>query len=550
MVGAVKKTFRRGTIGVSIEIDAIHLSESYGGRIFRHASMGYPADMPQGAEQLSTFLHDALRTFCPGFRQHAIWAVGSLSNLHVRYMTLPAVRSGSFSDMVYWAFRNEIPFNTTETIFDYSIEGGSSKDQEDKVHVTAYTALRSDVDVIVRLFAAARIDLAGIVIPSFAMRNMMRLQMDGQATTRLGLFVGEESSTVLVVRAGRVHSSRVFKTGMNALLAAVSEKHPEASKSTAYRMLQKTLHEEPDGAIARRVNAVFDRLILQIERTMAADLSEHPDERFDGLHVMGAIAGLPQLVSALKTSLGLSVSAVSNGQGDSPEQAALASGAALSRPDRTPNLLRTHVERERSVRQSRRSFMVALGLALLLLLLHGGVGALEYHNTRLRERVSQAQQKLAVFPDVLEESLLAEMMDQVVEARLQQKRLALRWLPLGGLRGLADLTPPTIRLTAIDATFPRRQNMAAEGVAAGRRQQPAQEGAVFRIRGRVADEPEHQRSALASYTVRLENSPLYEKAEVLRVTQRQDRTVLDFELRLTCAAIRGDGAAISGGGAR
>jgi len=544
MLQAITRQVRRGSIGVSLEIDSVRMAESRGGRIYRCSSVPCPADLSRDPAGYAGFLKHALREFSPALHRMPVWAVGCFPSLHVRFMTLPALRRGSVSDMVYWTFRNELPFDSARTLFDYGMEGGGGSGPEARIDVTAYTALRSEADALVALFAEAGVRLAGIVIPAFAMGNMMRLQMDGQQVTRLGLFVGADASTVIVVKAGRVHSSRVFKTGMNALLAIVREAHdPDCTAPEAYRLMQEALESAPDGAVAKQVHEVFDRLVLQIERTMAADLASHPDEQFDGLHVMGVIAGLAPLVAVLKSRLGLPVPEDSYGStgGDSPELTALAAGASLSRRDRTPNLLNPSAERERAARRARWSVQSALLLALLLVLLNVGVGLLDRRNTVAREQWRQEQAQLAAFPAQIDGHAIELMVAERIEARLRQKRLFLRWLPLGVLRTLADSTPPTIRLTSIDAVFPGGGSLQA-GAKSGKTGQAPGCGAVLRLGGRVLDAPEEQRSALAAYAIRLEDSPLFSTVEVTRVMADEDSSDLVFELTLASDGTAGAAA--------
>jgi len=549
MLQAMARQVRRGAIGVSLETDAVRMAESRGGRISRCASVAYPPDMSREREGIAVFLKHALREFTPALHRLPVWAVGCFPSLHVRYMNLPALRSGSVSDMVYWTFRNELPFDGVRTLFDYGIEGGGGSGPDGRINVTAYTASRSDTDALAALFAAADVRLAGIVIPAFAMRNMMRLQMDGQPSTRLGLFVGEDASTVIVVKAGQVHSSRVIKTGMNAMLAVVREHDPGCTAPVAYHLMQEALALAPDGAVAKQVHEVFDRLVLQIERTMAAGLAAHPDEQFDGLHVMGPIAGLAPLVAVLKSRLGLPVPEETDGRnaGELPELTALAAGASLSRRDRTPNLLNTCAERERAARRARWSVQAALLLALLLVLLHAGGGLLERRNTVVRERLRQEQSRLADSPAQVDAPAIERMVVDLVEARLRLKRLFVRWLPLGMLRALAELTPPTIRLTAIDAVFPGGGPVQA-GAKSRQTGQGTGDGAVLRLFGRVLDAPEEQRSALAAYAIRLEDSPLFTRVEVTRVIADGDSSALSFELTLVSDGLAGADARAPLGG--
>jgi hypothetical protein len=98
------------------------------------------------------------------------------------------------------------------------------------------------------------------------------------------------------------------------------------------------------------------------------------------------------------------------------------------------------------------------------------------------------------------------------------------------LAEVAGLTPAHVRLTGI-----RLEQGPPRGAARGKGARPGSSGMAVTLDGAVAGEPEAQNSLLAEYVLRIEDSPLFEQAE-LRGTStgsEQDGRLLSFVLVMT-----------------
>jgi hypothetical protein len=550
--GMLKKVSRAG-IGVSVEADGLRMAESHGGRVLRCASKAYPPGVSPTSDGFPAFLRQSLTGFSSQLRRVPVWAVGCLPSLQVRYLSLPVPQQKSTGDMVYWTFRKDLPFDAAQTLFDYEVECESGSGVEAKTHVTAYTALREETDSVAALFAKAGISLAGLVIPAFAMRGVLQADTAGRSGVRLCLFAADDASTVIIVSAGQVQSSRVFKTGMNAILGAVRDRDPACTSVEAYRKVKAAFGADSvDDAATAGIREVFERLIQQIERTLGAYLSEHPDAVVQGLHVMGALAGLDTLVQEMGERLGIEVLPVlaserTDGQwtdDDVRGLTAMAAGASLSRLDKTPNLLCNYLRREQIARRSWLSVLMVLLLGLVAALLHLGRGVLEHGNLKLSRRLEVEQTRLNAYSPRVDEPLIQALTSQTVEEGVALKGLSQRWVAPAVLRALEVLTPETVRMTAIEATFSSDPSgsVAEKGKARSRSRGGANDG-VLRLKGLVRGSHDLQRSTLVAYVLRLEASLLFSKAVVSSAAEGEEGgdTVLLFELELYVErAVAGD----------
>ncbi len=536
-------------IGISLEPDAVRMAESHRGRVVRSAAMPYPPGMTVDASTFPAFLRRCLSGFSSRFNRIPVWVVGSLPSLQIRYLVLPAVRGGSVSDMVYWTFRKDLPFDAAQTVFDYGTEHETAVDGVARIHVTAYTALRSETDALNALFTAAGVRLAGIVIPAFAMRNIMRVQAAGTDLASVCLFTGEDASTLIVFKNGHVQLTRVFKTGMNAILSVMQKQLPECTLADVYRRVQmalETTNETEKGAVDF-IREVFQRLVQQIERTMTAYLNDHRGESFAGLHVMGAMAGLKPLVQTMSERLGLAVLALpaAYGRADAggdvdlgaQERMALAAGASLSQLEHTPNLLHNCTQREKRAQRAWLSLLVSLLLGIALALLHLGREMLIHGNGTLQRQLDDEQTRLGVDVTPVAKPELESMLSAVRGDSAVLKQMVRRWLPPSILLMLGELTPAEVRLTGIEAVFP------AVATPAGGRS-GGESANMLHLRGFVRGPVEGQRSTLAAYAMRLEDAALFARSSVKRAADGREggEAVLLFELDLEVAMPPGHSA--------
>lgn len=539
----------RNTLGIHIDLNCLRMVEIGHGKVRSWAKVPYPAGVRPGLSGFAEFIKAAMaKTSMP--RNIPVWVSASLPSLQVRFLSLAKVRPRQASNLVYWTFRKEIPFDAAQVVFDYDVEGESqASGAAKKLDVTACTVAHTDINAITGLCEEAGLNLEGVLIPSFALRNIMRHLDVSPSETVLALHAGEDASSIMFMRGRRVVSHRVFKTGINVIIDVLRDRHPEWSPAEAYERMAAALAEpaaaaEPtegdeseNGRIRSTASAAFSRLIQQVERSISAYLVGRSDEAISTIYVAGALADLPSLVQELGSKLGLNTRPL-NPFSDNlaidkaltpmlPDEAgamAVAMGTALADPAHTPNLLHTYVKREHEVRLARtRRAVTALGLAavLALMALHG---AINYFNRGLQRELAFAQaeiEKFAPFPD---RTMILNMSGKAAARSARLKSMAERCHFLAVLNQVAASTSPDIRLQSIVIEH-NDINTSAAGrrkVATASAGSPGQAGIHAHMKGLVTGDAGLQESKLAQYILRVEHTDVFKRAALTSSEQGRD----------------------------
>ncbi len=555
----------RCVVGVHLDIDSLRVAEVSRGRVARWSCVSYPAGLSPDSPEFPAFLKKNLAEYHSAFRRASIWVVGPLPSLQVRFLSLPRVRPRQLSNLVYWTFRKEIPFDPKQTIFDYDVESEASTPGASKktTEATAYTVAKSDAQAIVDLFAAAGYPVDGIAISSFALRNLFGIRPLAAAGPALGLYVGGNSSSLLFFKGKQVVAHRVFKTGMNVMLDVLRDRHPDWSPARTYQAIREALAAAPSPEplaepvpdetvrIAETVHVAFDRLIQQVERSITAYLAGKSDEEIQNIYVAGSMAGLTGLVKELGVKLGLASlpldlfrpglleAGVKPPEG--PEEAgmmAVALGAAFSDPAHTPNLLHTYVERAQEARRARwRLAGGVVGIAGLIVLAATG-GWIGRRNHCLRSELESVQSQIRQYAPYPDRAMIQAMLREATANSLQMKSMAARSLPAAALNQLALETPRDIRLTSIvlerDA-----------GPKTGKRSKDTEAAAPkirIQLQGMVLGSPGSQESKLASYVLRLEGAEMFERVWLNRSEEGREggEQVLLFDLEMKMDDLGGE----------
>lgn len=532
---------RRGelTIGVHFDPECLHLVAIKHHRVRGWMNLPYPPGMHPRAPGFEDFLKRALADFDPAIRQARIWMLGCLPSIQLRFFSVPRSRSSRLSRLVYWSFRKENPFDAAATVFDYGAEGTHLDGAVRTVDVTAYTALNEDVNAFRELFARTGYRLDGMIIPHFAMRNLFRARWLDSTRTVLSLYVGEEASAVQIIASGRVVLSRVFMTGMRALLDALREVHPEWSPREAFVRLH-TAEGEALSALKKTVGQALERLTQQVERSIAAFRTGRDPEEIKGIYIMGTLASLPGLLTDMEAQWGapvwpadvLTSSRLAPGvpSPEAPGEAALlalAVGVALSDTRHTPNLLHTYVSRDREQR-SRRSRLWGLGVvAAGLLLLLSGYGLMTTWRQIMEREIHLLNARLERYQPDLNRDSIDRILNELLERNRQWRSLSERCFPIAVLTRIADVTPADIRLTTVSIT--PVDGIIETGTESAR-------NVKVRLSGRVRGMQETQESRLASYVMQVEDTDLFSEVTVLRESPLEDlgEAALQFEMQFEC----------------
>lgn len=531
---------RVGMVGVHLDLDSMRVVEVSRGRVVRWFVAPYPPGQQPGSKDFPAFLKARLGEFGSMLRHTAVWVVGPTPSLQMRFLTLPRTRPRQLSNLVYWTFRKEIPFDVAQTAFDYDAEGGdpAATGSAKKTDVTAYTVSQTEVGALTDAFEQAGFHVDGLVLPSFAMRNLFRNHPAGLHATEavMALYVGDDSSAIMFLKGRNVVSHRLFKTGLGVMLEAVRDRHPDWDARTAYRAVCAAYGagEPAAGAVDEEREQIreiaqpaFGRLIQQVERSLSAYLVGR-DENIKAIFVAGALAGLPPLVAELGSRLGVKSRPMDLTQAYrfadresatwTPEEAgqmALALGAAMSEKSQSPNLVYTYVRREKEARAIRaKQLLLGLGLVAVALMFAGHQLAARA-NDRMRAELEVCLGSIRRIVPRTDRATIQALSDRAARNSAQLKAMARRCLPVAVLNQIARLTPEDIRL--ISAVWEPGE-AANAGKHAKKKAAAASVDPEMRLHleGIVLGEVGMQESKLASYQMRLEDAELFAGVVLMR----------------------------------
>ena len=556
---------RACTVGVHLDLDALRVVEVSRGRIVRWFVAPYPPGQTPASKEFPAFLKARLGEFDSMLRHTSIWVVAPMPSLQMRFLTLPKARPRQLSNLVYWTFRKEIPFDAAQTVFDYDVEGGDPAvaGSAKKTDVTAYTVAQAEVAALVGTFEHAGIHVDGLLLPSFAMRNLFCDRPAGPhaAEAAMTLYVGDDSSSIMFLKGKHVVSHRLFKTGMGVMLDAVRDRHPDWSAVAALQAVRAAFGGgEPaaDGPPAAEVEALreivetaFGRLVQQVERSLSAYLVGR-EEGIREIFVAGAMAGLPPLVEELGSRLGVKSQPLDLAREHRfagreagawrPEEAgqmALAWGAALSEKPHSPNLVYTYVKREKEARGIRaKQLLTALGAVAVALML-GGSQLAARANDRMRADLESCLASVCRIVPRTDRATIQDLSARAARNSAQMKAMARRHWPLAAMNQLARLTPEDVRL--ISAIWEPGE-AAHSGKPAKKKTAAAADPEMrFHVDGLVRGEIGVQESKLASYQMRLEDTELFAGVVLLKseAGTESGEPVLLFALEMQMEALAG-----------
>ncbi len=528
----------RLTIGVHMDRNAIQVVEVLNGRITSWANQAMPADRGDPAALPQT-LKRALEPFEAVRREARVWALGAFPSLQVRFLNIPKPRAGQLSNLVYWQFRKEIPFDAALTTFDYDTEGSVEDGAPRRLDVTAYAVLQADVDALRDLFRRAAYPLDGIVIPHFAMRNLYQTRWIQNEETSLCVYVGDEASSLQINSRGHVVLNRVFITGMNSIMDILHNRHPEWTPADIFARLSDEAGEESREA-REIVRPALGRLMQQVERSMAAYLVGRGNDEIKCVHVMGELAAFPGLIEEMGAHWGIQTQSVhlfeaphlGAGVEPPPDPAvsaamSMATGVALSDDTHTPNLLHTYVRRDREARLRRTRSLVTAGGGFVLVAFLALYALLAHSNQNRANELAMLRAKSEQYMFGLQPETIAQLMTDLEVRHARLREVAHNCRAIATLNQVAAMTPPDIRLARIEiATDLLRE-----------RDRPAGHASPQVIMaGLVRGAPDRQESKLASYVIQLEDARLFAQVRVVRSLPGDDMgepvTLFDMEMFL------------------
>lgn len=528
---------RRGAqvVGVHITSDSLRLSlvtsDSTGKQMlvnYRRESFQFVSatrSPAETAEQLKT----ALKGFLTGAKKIVVWSAFDSERLIVRQIQIPKVVKKQIPNSVYWTFKREYPFDDKEMIFDYEVEGEIIEGGVTKIGVTGYLAPRAEVDQVRQIFESSGFPLLGITSPIFAVRNIFKTSWIPLAEkTCIFLYIDDLYSRITVFTGKISRLTRGIKAGAQTLIEALRKELGEnidprlarelilslgSDQAVAMTQLPKPLTKDE---IFEMIRPPLDRLIRQIERTLQFYRLSLPKEGLKFIFLAGYIGACKPIVDYIGEQLGMEISIIDPFQSgrldaglvpptDLSERVnfAAAVGLGLSDVTYTPNLVDTYKDKVERVKETKINRVVVSFFAALALIVVFAFTFQLATIARERSKKTDYQNRLERFVPRVSQDMIKSSLGDVVRRQQLLKRVDRRYLPVAVIGELCSITPANIRLIDLYADFgPPSKDKNPDAMAS------------VTIDGVITGNEHQLESYLAEYLLKLEGSPLFQKASI------------------------------------
>lgn len=543
----------RTIVGVDLARGCIRLAMGRRGRIEAYRHVVVPSDIDQFSPVFEDLLATTLREFCKHHGRVSLWATSSFRGLSIRSLRVPKVPRRQLSLAVRWALRRELSDSLKGMLIDYVVEGEVAEKGTRKIAVTACAVRHDDIERLRQLFAKTGFPLVGLTVPCFTFKNIV-LACGLADKTRNSLFldVDRHSSHLLLCSKGRVVVSREFRPGVDAFLDACMNEVPTGESAESFLAQLSNSHADPSPltgparqAVVEGFLPVLNRLMRQFDLTLEAT-EDFNEMEFEELHLSGPISTCPEVREFISSHAGLPVVPLNPLSVASPSPAlcetasieeaswfAPAVGLALSNGGQTLNLLHpTQSAFEREARSNVNQWI--LGAFIVASLVAGiawaglsvRVSQLQQHAARLGRQAVHGHSELSV-------DGLVPMVETLVTRYRQRADVVRDRAILAMMAEITLLTDEQIQLMDVEFKMVTLKEKAGDMLS----NRTSQAYGSIHLKGRIFGERTKQASHLASYQIKLEESPLFNRASINESISaiHADAAVLQFSITVTPA---------------
>jgi type IV pilus assembly protein PilM len=545
-----------------------------------------PPSLVRSSAEFINFLKAELDSFCGVYGNQKIWAIMSAARVEVRHIRIPKVPKKQLENVVLWTVKKESPFDEKGNVFDFEVLGEVIEQGISKLAVMYYTAPREEIEEAKKLFSRAGWPLTGLTITPFAVQNIFRTRwMPGYEGTAASLFIGNDFSRIDIYSQGNLVMTRGIKAGISSMLESMMESLNERSagvgagentvidKEEARKILLSLNSEAPplsedafhglkEEAIWEMILPALERLARQVERTFEHFTVSLGNEKVERIYISGAMNVYRPLADYIGSQLGIAseifdpLSAQSVCRDDESlydcisERIAFAPalGIALSDNIYTPNLIFTYKDKEREASVKRINMIIFVAF-MATVSLCSGFFLYQLHAIDQREKtVLRMDKQLSRYNPLVNRDIILNSMSLVKQEVSKTKYYSARYLGLAIISELSHLASPDIRLLDVKAKLgnpPEKPKMilpanpeaakATIGTASPAAQaKPSGEIKEVEIDGFVLGEKKDIDNSLATYIMKLDNSPLFQGIKVQKTSEEtyRKKTLLRFTISM------------------
>lgn len=483
----------------SIKMVKARYSSRQGWQMEGYRKASFEAGLSRYSAEFSQTLRSLLKDFCKSPRKHPLWCLMSSGRTEMRSINIPRVSKKQISNAVYWSYKKDTPFDEGLTALDYDIIGETVEEGIPKISVMVYTTPRDEIERLSKLFAGTGFPLTGILLPSFAMQNLLRTGLlDAKEKTVGSLYIGDDWSCVDIFSSGKLISSRMIKAGINSLLEGILEGINRTQSQDSImldrrkggagsvipperiptRMIQarKILASlRPESAplqkgdlgwdwgkeeISQMTLVPLERLVKRIERSLEHHALNLEGDGVKRIFLFGETFANVRLDRYLGEQIGIACEIVDPrllgnrflGGISLPEaleeRASLATavGTALSQNSVTPNLLFTFKEKEKKELTSRINHAVFLAFSCVVALCIGIFFWQGFIAGDRATRLASLRKDVAAQGPTISQEALVRTADEAKGRVTVLRRYAERYLGITVIGELTRITPPHILL--------------------------------------------------------------------------------------------------------
>ncbi len=525
--------------------------------------------------EFTDFVRSEITGFSEPRESAEFWANMSAAQVTVQYFVIPKVKKEQVESTVRWMAKKE-GYSERESILDFEVRGEVIDQGIAKLSVMACIAPRSEVEGLARLFSDMGIQLTGISITPFAIQNIFRAKwLAVPEETVANLFIGNDFSRIDIYSNGNLVMTRAIKAGLNSMMESLIEEYKDRTRSAgggyeildmaqARRICFSLSPDAPrlteneagynlnDNEIFSMIEPALERLTRQVERTFEYYVTTIRNGRVSKIFVSSIMDVYKPLVTYIGSQLGIETDvldplgdAMSELLGGPPqvsisERTALvpALGLALSDNAYTPNLLFTYSDKEKAGRIASLNRKIFIGFIAAVLVCAGILVIERQATVTKKETLARLEQQLGRYSPPIDQNLLLQMAAKVKQQKAREKEFTTRYLSMAVLSELTALTPDNIKLLSLRATFPidalsaasspapapaakagNPPGQAAPAPAASASKEPVKPRTdTIVIEGLVFGDAKTFEADLASYVVKVDASPLFEKTAIQKST--------------------------------
>ncbi|WP_460139198.1 hypothetical protein [Salidesulfovibrio brasiliensis] len=528
---------RKVLIGVDVREDCIDFARLSKGGVDEIKRVTLEPGVVPGTEAFADVLRSSLAALCGPKGKPPVWVVLRGGELDMTPLRLPKKGAGRhLSETVYWKLKQEKKFDETESIFDFHNEGTLTEGGIEKVEIMAAMAARADVETLAAAFVEAGCEPEGIVPMPSVLQNAYGCNMvPSEPGLTVSVHIDSSFSCISIFEGSRLHFTRIIKSGANSMgESLMMHLHSSGVRLGSIAEVRELLLDMLEGRPPEEgspladmdenhlfavVSPALHRLSRQAERTIQYYNTQN-ETHCDRVHFSGEPFVSPRIAEFMGGQLGLPYEVLGFTQGVTVPRGASAMSftpailAALSREERTLNLLNNY--RERAFRKTWKRINFGAGVAALLVLL-GIVGAFGWMKLNVMEveaAVADAKARYNSINPKISRSMLEDMAAKLIRGYDRIDGVDRRYEPLAALAELTRLTPKDVKLLGVNMESP-------SAAPQGDGQKAATPPGVLVVDAVVLNSPAGYEAGLSSFLVGLEDSPIFGLPVVHSATLRE-----------------------------